>query len=222
MMMKACVAGRLARLLSVVGVLVTAACSSSEPPPQAPAETPAPAAAAPAATSGPGRVYGQVPVLNNVPSIVVLEPTSERTYPEVTPPVMDQALQTFLPEVLFVRVGQKTEFRNSDEVLHNVNVRDDETKNQAFNVAIPTDAKYDYTFTREGAYGVRCDIHPAMSALIVVTKSPYAVQTDATGAYEIPAVEPGSYRLIAYAGSRKFEKPLEVAGATEATIAGSD
>jgi hypothetical protein len=60
-----------------------------------------------------------------------------------------------------------------------------------------------------------------MSALIVVSKSPYAVQTDASGAYEIPTVEPGSYRLVAYAGSRKFERPLDITGPIEVTIAGS-
>jgi plastocyanin len=217
-MMLVSVASRRLRLLSLACLIGTVACSSSpaETPPPAAAATPAPG---PPAASGPARVYGRVPVANNVPSIVVLEPVGERTYPEVPAPVMDQALQTFLPEVLFVRVGQQTEFRNSDEVLHNVNVRDDETKTQAFNVAIPTDAKYNFTFTKEGAYGVRCDIHPAMSALIVVSKSPYAVQTDSSGAYEIPAVEPGSYRLVAYAGSRKFEKPLDVTGPIEVTFA---
>ncbi len=209
-------AGRLSRLLSVTCLLSLVGCSSSPADAPPPAAAPAPVVAV---TGGPARVYGRVPVANAMPSIVVLEPTTERTYPEVPVPMMDQALQTFLPEVLFVRVGQPTEFRNSDEVLHNINVSDDETKTQAFNVAIPTDAKYNYTFVKEGAYGVRCDIHPAMSALIVVSKSPYAVQTDAAGAYEMPSVEPGSYQLVAYAGSRKFQKPLDVTGSTEATIA---
>jgi hypothetical protein len=133
---------------------------------------------------------------------------------------MDQALQTFLPDVLFVRTGQPTEFRNSDDVLHNVNVRDDETKTQAFNVAIPTGGSYNFTFKADGAYGVHCDIHPAMGALIVATSTPYAMQSDAAGAYAFDNVEAGAYRLVVWAGAKKLEKPVDVSGAsTEASIA---
>ena len=42
-----------------------------------------------------------------------------------------------IPALLLVRTGQPVNFLNHDDVLHNVRVRNDETKESAFNVAIP-------------------------------------------------------------------------------------
>lgn len=193
---------------------------ASDRSPASGAAPPSTAPLPPTATSVPHRVFGQAPVSNRQPSIVVLEPAGERTFPAgEAKPVMDQVGETFLPYILFVRTGEPAEFRNSDEVLHNMNVREDETKTQAFNVAIPTGEAYKYTFGKDGFYSVRCDIHPAMSALIVSTSSPYAVQTDATGSFTFDEVEAGSYLLRVYAGLQKLEKRIDVAGAsTEVSV----
>ena len=83
-------------------------------------------------------------------------------------PYMDQVQQTFTPPVLLVRTGQPTEFRNNDDTLHNVRVREDETKMGAFNVAIPTGEKYVFSFPRDGFYDVGCDIHPGMALMVTV------------------------------------------------------
>lgn len=151
----------------------------------------------------------------------MLDPIGEKALPApAEPPVMDQAVLTFIPEVLFVRTGQSTEFRNSDDTLHNINVREDETKTQAFNVAIPTGAIYHYTFSKNGFYSVRCDIHPAMSALIVATATPYTAQTDAAGSFAFADVEAGAYTMRVYAGSQMIEKKIDVAGpSTDASVA---
>jgi plastocyanin len=167
------------------------------------------------------RVSGRAPIVDGQPSIVVLIPAVEPKSPsEAGVGVMDQALLTFLPATLFVRTGQATEFRNSDDVLHNVNVKDEDTKTQAFNVAIPTGEKYTYTFAKDGFYGARCDIHPSMWALIVATASPYAAQTDSTGAFSFENVEAGAYTVRVYAGSQKLEQAIDVtAGDAEANFA---
>lgn len=123
---------------------------------------------------------------------------------------MDQVGQTFGPPVLFVRTGQPVEFRNSDDTLHNVHVNNEDTREPAFNVAIPTGNSYNYTFTRDGFYHVGCDIHPAMSAEIVSTSSPYALQADTDGSYAFEDVAPGTYTLTVYAGGKKTERDVTV------------
>ena len=87
---------------------------------------------------------------------------------------MDQVALTFLPGVLIVRTGQPVEFRNSDDVLHNVRVSEDATKAGTFNVAIPIGEDYRFTFERDGFHNVGCDIHPGMAATIYSSQSPYS------------------------------------------------
>ena len=94
------------------------------------------------------------------------------------PPVMDQVALTFMPGVLIVRTGHPVDFRNSDDMLHNVRVNEDSTKAGTFNVAIPMGEDYRFTFEREGFYNVGCDIHPAMSATIYASPSPYATMSN--------------------------------------------
>jgi plastocyanin len=191
--------------------LLLVSCSpSSETQAKPIASTPPPAAAAPA--SGPGTVVGRAPV-GNGSSIVVLQPQSPAEVPQAGPPVMDQVALTFLPGILIVRTGHPAEFRNSDDQLHNVRVNEDATKAGTFNVAIPMGEDYRFTFEREGFYNVGCDIHPAMSATIYASSSPYTAVTDPSGQFEIRDVPPGSYQAVIFAGAEKLERPVEVSNA---------
>ena len=129
---------------------------------------------------------------------------------------MDQVALTFIPGLLIVRTGHPAEFRNSDDVLHNVRVNESATKAGAFNVAIPMGEDYQFTFEREGFYDVGCDIHPAMSATIYASSSPYTAVTDQSGHFEIRDVPPGSYNAIVFVGADQLERPVEVSsGRTE-------
>jgi len=131
-------------------------------------------------------------------------------------PYMDQVQQTFTPPILLVRTGQPTEFRNNDDTLHNVRVREDETKMGAFNVAIPTGEKYVFSFPRDGFYDVGCDIHPGMFAQIVSTSSPYATIADTEGNFAIDGIPTGSYKAVVYARGQRLERVVEVkAGKSE-------
>lgn len=174
-------------------------------------------AAPPAAPASEGShsVVGKAPAaVNGMPSVVVLEPQDGREYPAPSERAfMDQLTQTFVPAILFVRTGYPTDFKNSDDVLHNVRVREEATKSGTFNVAIPTGQIYTHTFERDGFYDVGCDIHPGMSAQIIVTKSPYAGLADPAGNFSFENVEPGAYRVAIYSGTEKIEKTIQVAGA---------
>ena len=193
-----------------IAISLLGGCSrqATEPAPQA-------SAAAVEAAAPVHIVAGKVPAARGgMAAIVILEPRTPREFPpQAERPYMDQISQTFFPAVLFVRTGQPTEFRNSDDVLHNVRVREQETKEGTFNVAIPTGQVYLHTFPRDGFYDVGCDIHPGMAAQIVATSTPYAVMADTDGNFVFGDVEPGGYTMIVYVGPDKINRTVDVSGA---------
>ncbi len=203
---------RIVRVILLAATVAAAGCSST---PADSAATPATAAA----DTGTQNVTGTAPPASgNFPSIVILEPIGGGTpAPQATPPVMDQAQQTFIPSILLVRTGQPVDFLNHDDVLHNVRVKDDETKESAFNVAIPTGEKFSHTFAHDGFYDVGCDIHPGMSAQILSTTAPWTVVADPSGAFTIANVPNGPYKAIVYAGAQKVEKEVNI-GAGASTL----
>ena len=134
-------------------------------------------------------------------------------------PYMDQLSRIFIPSVLVVRTGHRAQFLNSDEELHNINVKNGKTREQAFNVALPPGISYVHTFERSGVYDVSCDAHPGMSAQIIAAASPYVALADANGHFEIPRVVSGMYALTVYAGGNPIEKTVEVTGSrTEVNV----
>ena len=193
-----------------------ASCSKPAPPPPA-ADPPAPAATAAASTAA-GRLVGTVRMSGA--AVVVLEPTDGRTFPpQSEKPVMDQVSLSFGPELLFVRTGQPAEFRNSDDTLHNVNVKHEETREQAFNVAIPTGSNYEHTFGRDGFYRVACDIHPAMAASIFAAATPFTALAAADGSFAFEDVPPGAWTVTVYTGGKRLRKDVEIkGGVTEVTV----
>jgi plastocyanin len=209
-------AGRLRCVLAAA--VVVSACSRPEPAKPA---VPPPQSSPP--DSSTGIVKGQVALpARGATIIVVLEPKDERSFPpQSEKPVMDQVGLTFGPPLLFVRTGQPVEFRNNDDTLHNVHVSNEDTHEGAFNVAIPTGGSYTYTFPREGFYHVGCDIHPAMSAEIVSTTSPYATVANSDGSFELQDVEPGAYTVIIYASGTKTRRDVEVKRGTITTATSS-
>jgi hypothetical protein len=123
---------------------------------------------------------------------------------------MDQVARTFVPPLLFVRTGHPAEFRNSDTEMHNVNVKDAKTRDQAFNVAVGTDDKYVYTFRRDGVYEVSCDVHAGMSAQIIVASTPHVTIADRAGRFHFPKITAGSYDVTVYAGAQTIERIITV------------
>jgi plastocyanin len=194
-----------------------AACSKP-----APASSRESASTAESVSTGPTRassntgttVIGNAPVTDTgAAAIVILEPRHSAPLPEpTTTPYMDQLSRTFIPSVLFVRTGQRAQFLNSDEELHNINVKNGKTREQAFNVALPPGINYVHTFEHSGVYDVRCDAHPGMSAQIIAASSPYVALADSSGHFEIPNVVPGTYAVTVYAGAEPIEKTVEVTG----------
>lgn len=183
-----------------------------------PVAQPAPSGAA---SDSPGKVVGRAPPpAAGGAVVVVLEPRTARTFPpQDHKPVMDQVGQAFGPDVLLVRTGQPVEFRNSDDTLHNVHVNHDETREPAFNVAIPTGGSYTYTFARDGFYRVGCDIHPSMAATIFSTTTPFATLAEPDGRFVFADVPAGAWTVSVYAAGRRLRRDVDVqGGVTDVTV----
>ena len=193
--------------MATLAASLTAACGSNTPP------TSSATALPPTATTS--EVTGTVP--RN--AIVTLLPAQPVPMPE-GPAVMDQYAKQFVPNVLYVRVGQPVEFRNSEDMPHNVTVMRRGTGAEVFNVSTEPQQKYVHSFDRVGQFDVTCDIHPGMQATLIATHSPLATIADDGGRFSLPDVKTGSYKLSLTFEGRTVEQPLEVTGArTEVRVA---
>lgn len=147
------------------------------------------------------------------PSVVLLVPERGIRQPiDTEPAVMDQYGNAFHPKVLVVRTGQAVEFRNSEDVLHNVHVVNAETRETLFNVGTPVVGSYRHTFDTAGVYDVSCEIHPAMAAFVVVTDAPYAVIADPDGSFGVSGLPAGTYHVTVWNldPGRRLERTIEV------------
>ena len=187
-------------LTMALAITATIGCGSGDQP--------AAPAAAPAAAVTSSVVSGTVP--KN--AIVALVPADALPAP-AGPAVMDQYSKTFVPNVLYVRVGQPVEFRNSEDMPHNVTVLMRGSGADVFNVGTEPAQKYVHTFDRIGQFDVTCDIHPGMQATLIATQSPLATIADDGGRFSLPEVKVGSYKLSLTFEGRTVEQPIEVAGA---------
>jgi len=143
-------------------------------------------------------------------ALIVLEPQGAAELPiKAEPAIMDQAGYEFLPGFLLAQAGQSVQFRNSEDVLHNVRVTEISSQKPVFNVATVAFGKYEHKFD-PGYYSVTCDIHTTMRASILVTASPYAITTAEDGSFTISNVRPGPYNLTVYAGAVPVVRSVEV------------
>ena len=169
-------------------------------------ETAVTPAAAPAVTSA--EVTGVVP--RN--AIVTLLPAAADPPMPAEPAVMDQISKQFLPAVLVARVGQSVEFRNSEDMPHNVAVTRRGSGTEVFNVGTEPHHKYAHTFDRIGQFDVKCDIHEGMEAIVIVASGPVTTIAEDDGRFSFANVAPGAYKLSLTFEGQTVERPLEVSG----------
>jgi len=107
-----------------------------------------------------------------------------------------QKQKRFVPHLVAVPVGSTVDFPNLDPIFHNAFSN---FAGQPFDVGLyPPGTSQKVRFAREGVVRVFCNIHPTMSALIVVVRSPYIAVSKKDGSFSIDGVTPGEYRMRAF------------------------
>ncbi len=108
-------------------------------------------------------------------------------------PRLIQENKTFKPHVLIVPAGSVVEFPNLDPFFHNVFSLFD---GKRFDLGLYEAGKTKtVNFNAPGICYIFCNIHPQMSAVVVVVKTPYYALSDSAGNVRIPNVPPGRYQF---------------------------
>ena len=166
-----------------------------------------------------GDIEGKVTGMNGH-SVVYVDTIAGKTFPAPKEhPVMDQKGLMFSPHIMIVQQGTAVDFLNSDTVQHNVfwtSIGAD--KKAAHNLGTwPKGDKRAFTFAKPGVVTVLCNVHPDMAGYIIVSPTPYFVETDDSGSYKIKDVPDGSYTLaVWHEGAKNQSKPVTVSGGAKA------
>jgi len=101
--------------------------------------------------------------------------------------------KTFTPHVLAIETGTTVDFPNYDPIFHNAFSN---FSGQLFDIGLyaPGTSK-SFRFQRSGVVRIFCNIHPAMSAVILVVDTPFFTVSVRDGGFEIANVTPGEYKL---------------------------
>jgi plastocyanin len=163
-----------------------------------------------------GEISGKVAAGKGI-SLVYVEAVPGKTFPAPAKPFqVDQKSLLFQPHILVAPVGATVEFLNSDKVQHNIFwPAISGNKKLGHNMGTwPTGEKRAFKFETPGIVPLLCNVHPEMSAYVIVTPTPFYAETDATGNFKIADVPNGSYTVTAWhEGYKTQSKPVAVAGA---------
>ncbi len=129
-------------------------------------------------------------------TVVWLMPTGAAAGSTPVPPmhaVLTQKNKMFEPHLLVVTRGSTVDFPNRDPWFHNVF---SQFNGKRFDLGLyEAGTTRTVHFDREGVSFIFCNIHPEMSAVVVVLGSPYFATTSNRGEFTIPQVPAGSYML---------------------------
>jgi len=168
-----------------------------------------------------GRVstYGANNPPGFISAVVWLSPASPD--PSALTPVrttLRQKNKAFEPHLLAVPKGSIVDFPNLDPWFHNVFSLFNGKK---FDLGLyEAGTSRTVHFDRQGVSYIFCNIHPEMSAVVVVVASPYYAVATKTGDFSIAAVPPGRYELHVWSENSLPEtlaglsREVEVSGTT--------
>jgi plastocyanin len=111
--------------------------------------------------------------------------------------VMDQRDMKFVPHILVVSRGTTVDFKNSDQVAHNIywpSIGGNKALRHNLTILSPDHTKI-FLFDNPGAAQLLCNLHPEMSGYVFVVPTPYFALTSSDGTFTLENVPPGSYTL---------------------------
>jgi hypothetical protein len=123
---------------------------------------------------------------------------------------LDNVRCRFVPHVQTASVGQFVLIKNSDPILHTAHGYFANGQPH-FNVGLYPGRVSRKPLVTPGIVKILCEVHPWMSAYIVVTEHPYHSVTDAYGEFLISDIPAGNYTVKVWHESLGAEeKPVEV------------
>jgi plastocyanin len=149
--------------------------------------------------------------------VVFLDGVPHKARP--TAATMAMRRKTFEPRVVVIPVGGTVSFPNEDPILHNVF---SVTKSNPFDLQLykrPKSASW--TFQNPGIVKVYCNIHPQMSAVVVVLDNPYYATASEDGSFELADLAAGRYSVHAWheRGGESFaDVTVPAAGVVEVAL----
>jgi hypothetical protein len=138
--------------------------------------------------------------------------------PPAANPVLDQTACMYRPRVQGAVAGQTLLIKNSDQTLHNIHGF--KGPSTLFNQAqIPGMAPISRKVTdADQVVKFKCDVHPWMTAYVVVSGNPFFAVTGDDGSYKITGVPAGKYTVEAWHeryGTKTTEVTVAADGAAE-------
>lgn len=125
---------------------------------------------------------------------VLLRPIDRKIAVAPHPLVLDNRRCAFVPHAQIAMVGTELLLKNSDPILHTVHAR--AGSETLFNVGLPKWRQVVKRLDRPGVIRINCDVlHTWMSAVIVVSDTPYFALTDERGNFSIDSLPAGSYEV---------------------------
>jgi plastocyanin len=148
-------------------------------------------------------------------AVVYAEPIDAPVLKQPGTFTLRQKNKTFLPRVLGIPAGSSVRFPNDDGIFHNVFSL---SAPQPFDLGLYRSGESpSRTFALPGMYRVFCNIHPLMSALILVVPTAHVAQAGPDGRFVLD-LPPGRFRLTAVS-ERASPASVEVVSETGATVA---
>ena len=125
---------------------------------------------------------------------VILRPLSGGVVAQPKKLVLDNQHCAFTPHVQVAPRGSELLLKNSDPILHTVHAR--LGRETLFNVGLPKWRQVTKRLDHVGVIKIDCDVlHTWMSAVIIVTDSPYSYVSNEKGEFQFDGIPAGSYEI---------------------------
>lgn len=173
-----------------------------------------------------GTVTGQVQLLEkggaqakDLSDVVVYVDGVKGAKPKPAGATVAMKAKSFIPHVVVVPVGGTIEFPNEDPIFHNAFSVSPENR---FDLELYKRPKSgSWTFKAPGVVNVYCNIHPQMSAVVLVRDNPFYAKAGKDGAFVIEGVPAGKYTLVAWherGGDQAVEITVPAEGSVSANL----